>query len=282
MEENLRSIAMAYLAAGVGAILLPVAVFLFGYRRWGWRGRVALTGATTFLVFQGILRLPWLPAFNAWATARWGVAAAALLASLTAALWEETGRYVTYRVAVRRPRAADAVALGIGHGGFESAALVGLSLVATAVALLVLPLVEGTGSPSAEGARAASLILPPEAAAGLRQAREAVLAGGLAAPALAFLERVAALSLHVGLSVLVAVAWVRRRSVLWLAAVGVHFAVNAVAVTLAQAGHAVLAEAVVLVLSAAFLWRALRWGPVLDAAVEVPGPHGPAGDGGGL
>ncbi|WPD18276.1 YhfC family glutamic-type intramembrane protease [Thermaerobacter composti] len=287
MDDRLRAIALMYGLAGAGAILLPAVVFWLGHRRWGWRARVALIGAATFLVFQGLLRLPWLPAFNAWATARWGVAATALLASLTAALWEETGRYVAYRLVVRRPRAADAVAMGLGHGGFESAVLVGLSLLATAIALWLLPWAEGMGGPAGGDRPGAPFGLPPEAAAGLRQAREAVLAGGFAAPALAFVERVAALALHVGLSVLVAAAWVRGRAILWAAAVGVHFAVNAGAVTLAQSGHGLLAEGVALVLAAGFLWRALRWAPVLDAAVVgvegasvgVAGAHGRAGGG---
>ncbi|HEY8487483.1 MAG TPA: YhfC family glutamic-type intramembrane protease [Thermaerobacter sp.] len=272
MEDQLRSIALAYVVAGAGAILLPAIVFLAGYRRWGWRTRVALIGAATFVVFQGILRLPWLPAFNQWATARWGVAVTALLASLTAALWEETGRYVAYRVLVRRPRLADATAMGIGHGGFESAVVVGLSLLATGISLLALPLIEAAGP---GGRWSATVVLPAEAEAALRQAREAVLEGGLLAPVLALVERIGALGLHTGLSVLVAAAWVQRRAALWLVAVGIHFAANAVAVTLAQMGQAVAAEVAVLIVAAVTLFTSLRWGPMLGAAAVHPGD--PAG-----
>ncbi|GAB6876573.1 YhfC family glutamic-type intramembrane protease [Thermaerobacter litoralis] len=263
MEEQLRGIALAYGAAGAGAILLPALLFLAGYRRWGWRGRIALTGAATFLIFQGLLRLPWLPAFNQWATDRWGTAAAALLASLSAGLWEETGRYVAYRLVVRRPRLAEATAMGLGHGGFE-AVMVGLSLVVTGVTLLALP--PAGAASGGSGVWGIPGALPAEAEAALRQAQQAILAGGIGTPVLALVERIGALGLHIGLSVLVAAAWVRGRAVLWLAAVGIHFAANAAAVTLAQMGQAVAAEAVALILAALTLLVALRWGPVLDAA----------------
>ncbi|EKP95568.1 YhfC family glutamic-type intramembrane protease [Thermaerobacter subterraneus] len=278
MGDPLRSIAVTYMMAGAGAIVLPALVFAAGYRRWGWRARVALVGAATFLVFQGLLRLPWQPAFSAWATARWGVAAAGLLASLTAALWEETGRYVAYRAAVRRPRLADAAAMGVGHGGFESAVLVGLSLLGTGIALLALPLLGAGGSGPGPGGGTAPgpgwPALPAEAGPALDQLRQAALEGGVLAPVLALVERAAALTLHVGLSILVAAAWVQRRAVLWLAAVVIHFAANAAAVALAQMGYAVAAEGVVLVMAGLTLYTGLRWGPLLDAAAGWDGPTG--------
>ena len=259
MDPQPIPVAVAYVAAGAGAIALPLVAFLLLRRRYGLRGRVFLVGAATFFVFQGLLRLPWLPAFNQWSQARLGVAATLLLASLTAALWEETGRYVAYRFVVRRPAGADAVAMGLGHGGFESAVLVGGGMLVFGLTLMALPAVQAAGG------------LPAEVQAQLEQAGRVAVASGVTGPLLALVERVGALTLHVGLSILVAAARVRRRASLWLAAVAVHFAVNAAAVALAQAGHTVLAEGAVILLAAAFLAASRRWLPVLDGAAAVAG-----------
>lgn len=45
--------------------------------------------------------------------------------SLTAGPFEETGRLLIMSHLLRRPRFADGVAFGLGHGGLEAAALVG-------------------------------------------------------------------------------------------------------------------------------------------------------------
>lgn len=263
MDRELFQGAVAHLLGGAGAMALPLVLFFALRRRYRLPGRVFLVGAGTFFVFQGILRLPWQNAFTQWSQPRWGVLVTLLVASFTAALFEETGRYVAYRWMVRRPSGADAVAMGLGHGGFESAVLVGLSLVGVAIAVLLT----GTGA----------LSLPPEAAEALAQAADAVRRGGWAAPGLALVERVAALGLHVGLSILVAAAWAFGRARWWLLAVAVHFGVNAVATSLAASGQAVMAEALVLAAAAVFLRVVARWLPELDrraatAAMMAPTP----------
>jgi len=257
VADNLATIARAYILAGAGAIILPFVAF-FVLRRWlALRGRIFLIGAATFFVFQMLLRLPWQPAFARWAQAAVGPTLTLVLASLTAALFEETGRYVAYRVAVRRPSGADAVALGLGHGGFEAAVLVGLNLISLGTMLLLGDAVAG--------------VLPPEAQAALQQARDAAVRGGVLNPLLALVERVAAVGLHVGLSILVGLAYARRRAAWWWAALAVHFAVNAVAGLVGQfTGNAVLTEVVVVLLAGTFLLWAVRWLPAFDTASGAP------------
>jgi len=90
-------------------------------------------GALVFAVFQIFTRVPAVTALN-------NVFASQLKASapfrftwyvilaLTAGLFEEVGRYVGYRVLMRREEKtwSKAVMYGIGHGGIESIVLVGL------------------------------------------------------------------------------------------------------------------------------------------------------------
>lgn len=264
MDVNLTAIGVAYLLAGVGAIILPVMAFLV-VRRWlPLKWRVFALGAATFLVFQGILRLPWQRAFTQWGQVTMGATVTMLLASLTAGLFEETGRYVAYRIAIRRPTKADAVALGLGHGGLESAILVGLGFLSLSLNLFVSQQVGGA--------------LPPEAREALEQARETVVRGGLLAPIVALVERIAAMAIQVGLSVLVGIAYIRQRAACWWAAVGVHFAVNAISGLLAQfTGNPILTEIGVVLMAGILLASTVRLMPIFGESsfdVRAPGPAG--------
>ncbi|MCL6521682.1 MAG: YhfC family intramembrane metalloprotease [Firmicutes bacterium] len=260
------------LGAGLFAIALPFLGFALLGRRWRLSWRAFGIGAATFFVAQVVLRLPWIGPLTAWlqrhgASTPPAALGVVLLAAVTAGLFEEGARYLAYRLALPRPRPGEALAMGLGHGGLESILLVGLNGVVTAALLLVL-----AAHPSA---------LPAALAEQLRRGVAPALAGGPALPLLGALERLSALALQVALSVVVAVAVLRRSFALWLGAFGVHTGVDALAGFLPLWTRSLpLTEAAVLaaaLLAAAWALRLLRSDAWPGSGEEAPAATGPAG-----
>jgi uncharacterized membrane protein YhfC len=115
-------------------------------------------GALVFLVFQLLTRLPLAsvlestvlasllrtsPAFN-WT---WLV-----ILAVTAGLFEEVGRYVGYRLFMRRePKTwAKAVMFGLGHEGLESMVLVGGQIILTLLSIPILSAINVNSLPAAQ------------------------------------------------------------------------------------------------------------------------------------
>jgi uncharacterized membrane protein YhfC len=188
-------------------------------------------------------------------TLQWGWLA---LLSASAGVCEEVGRWIGYRWLFRPEQRTwrQGVLYGLGHGGLESMVLIG-GLSALSLAGLVA--LNGTDVVAQ---------LPPEQ----RQAARAQLAALAVQPAwfplLGAWERLSALALHVGLSLIVLRAF-NQRSPIWLAvAVVVHTTVNFVAVALlrllgttdpAVAGVAV--ELAIVLMAGAVIWASLRMSP---------------------
>jgi len=239
------AVATALGTSAAVALLLPVALVL------AWRGRTRASwraagmGALVFVVSQLVLRLPWQIPLGRWVMAESGGRGALftgflLLSSLTAGLFEETGRWLGYRYLVPGARSREeGVMFGLGHGGVESILLVGLSLAGTLVAAALLS--QGKLPEPAASAVAGQLgALSPSTA----------LAGGF--------ERACAIALHTGLSLVVLQALTRPGGFRWvLLSIGLHSAVNGAAVSLRFLGVWPV-EAVVAVASAAVLWAGWR------------------------
>lgn len=215
-----------------------------GVRRYPKVGRAFAAGMLAFVASQVLTRIPlmiWLSGQDAgWA--QWLVSGP--VASFTAGLFEETGRLLVMLWLLRRfHRWIDGISFGLGHGGIEAVLLVGLNqLVSLTVAVLA-----DTGQTGALGQ------LPAET-------REQLLTALTGTPPLQFylagVERISAIGLHVGLSVLILWGIVAgRRALAWVAAVLIHGAGNLTAVLLVSSGlpnAVLLAEVALLVLVAAF------------------------------
>ena len=236
------------LAVTAGICLVgPVLVALWWHRR----SRAPLAafgaGALVFLVSQVILRLPWHIPLGRWVQthADWLIPFL-LLSSLTAGLFEETGRWVGYRRLLRKERSLRiGVMFGLGHGALESILLAGLPL----AGLLVTWVMASRG-----------MIPPGPALEAVRQQTAAIDGWKVL---LAAVERASAIASHVGLSLIVLQVWLRG-GLRWLAlAIALHFAVNAAAAILVIALHLspVIGEAVLVVLAFGVLglgWRLTR------------------------
>lgn len=225
----------------------------------GWR--VFWMGALVFVVSQMLLRIPLVTALQAALGPQ--IAGSALLSfaaatalSLTAALFETAGRYAGYRLLLRRdPKSwGTGVLFGLGHGGIESALLIGGLAISQLVTLTTLTAagLEALPAAQAEGLRAlaASVNIQP-AWLGLHGAW----------------ERIVGMAFHVGMSLLVLQTVVRgeRR---WLGyALGAHFLMDFIAPVLlpallpAGATRALAQQAVLLIALAFALWVTLALRP---------------------
>ncbi len=191
---------MTYLYASVAvlcALVLPVILSILLCVRHKPLWKPVLFGALTFTVFQMFLRIPLLGALSgqAWFLAFAGAQPLlyALLLSLTAALFEEGGRWLVISLFLKKQRSTtEGLAFGVGHGGIEAILLVGINV------LLVL----------------ITSVFPDEPSL--------LLAAGV--------ERLSAMTLQVGFSIMVVRA-VREKNRLWLLlAFALHTLVDLVAV----------------------------------------------------
>ncbi len=118
---------VAFVLAGLLTVasVLVFAVAIAQKTKASWK--YWLYGSAVFIVFQGVLRLPWLISLNILLRDALRSSAGALFgftafAALTAALFERGGQWVLFRKFVRPEErtAANALMIGAGHGGVEA------------------------------------------------------------------------------------------------------------------------------------------------------------------
>ncbi len=141
-----------------------------------------LVGALVFLVSQVLVRIPLLqmssqmPWYQAMAS---NFVVLVVFLSFTAGLFEETGRYLAFRFLLRKQlETKNALAYGVGHGGFEAIYLIGLTFINNIVISLMINagtfdqnVAPSLGS-SADMVRAQLVNIPPStfAVAGIERA----------------------------------------------------------------------------------------------------------------
>jgi uncharacterized membrane protein YhfC len=195
------------IAAILSEIALPLLLGLIARRRLGVGWRYFGYGALIFFLFQLITRVPIVqvvqtalaPQLRASFTLQmvW-----VTILALTAALFEEVGRYIGYRWLMGREEKtwSKAVMYGLGHGGLESMLLVaGLTLIGL-INLLLLPSIVGS--------------LPADQRTLVEQQLAAVRGQPDWLPLVGAWERVWSIAFHVAMSVVV--LQVFRRGMIWL------------------------------------------------------------------
>lgn len=112
--------------------LLPVVLTVYFYRRHKISLMAVLLGAMVFLISQVVIRIPLLSILG---KQQWyidmsaNIYVIALFLGLTAGLFEEVGRYIGMKFFMKKNLSwKNGVAFGIGHGGIEAIALVGLTI----------------------------------------------------------------------------------------------------------------------------------------------------------
>ena len=273
MTESLLATAPAWVAVTLLAITIQVVVPLVAgwvaVRRLGVGWRFFWYGALVFFVSQMVARLPLVQVGQVLlqdalssTVVQW---IWIVVLSFSAGLFEEGGRWIGYRWLFRPEERTwrPAVVYGLGHGGLESMVLIAGLGVLSLVGLLAM-----TSTDLSQ--------LQPEQ----REAVQALVAAVAAQPAwfplLGAWERLSAMTIHVGLSLIVLQAF-RRASWVWLpVAILVHGTVNVVGLTVLRLvggmtpAGLVLVEVVIMLMAIAVLWGGLRLRDREDEANACP------------
>ncbi|MCR5448971.1 MAG: YhfC family intramembrane metalloprotease [Solobacterium sp.] len=232
----------------LAGFLLPLALLIVLRRKYGCKVKAFLIGAIVMLVFaltlesavhQVVLTSP------VGVTIQQNIFLYALYGGFMAALFEETGRYLSMRFLMKDMYSNDmnAVMYGAGHGGFEAMVVLGITGINNLVLALAGPPVGPTNVPGLAEDMAAQIASYPT---------YMFLLG--------IVERVSAICLHIALSIFVWKAVTKGgayRKYLLLAFL-IHFAVDACTVILATYAGAVLLEIILLPICIALLYYAMK------------------------
>lgn len=211
-------------------------------------------GALVFLVFQLLTRIPIVTVLQATVLMHLLLTSTAftwiwlMILAITAGLFEEVGRYVGYRLFLRRePKTwSKAVMFGLGHGGLESMVVVGGQIVLNAINTLMLLTLNVNTLPVAQRQTIIHLFAD-------------INAEPLWLPLLSAWERLWTLPLHVALAVIVLQVF-RRQQIVWLfLAILFHALVDFVTGAIPQVlGHSItitlLVEGIVCVFGLISVW----------------------------
>ena len=218
---------------GVNALLgivIPICLSIYLVRRHHARISTILIGAGTFILFALVLEsllhqivLKGPHGASILNHPLWY----ALYGGLAAGLFEETGRFLSMKFLMKKePTAAlPGVAYGIGHGGAEMLVIFGITMIGNlAVSFLI-----NSGQADTIFAK-----VPAEAAPQLQAQLDQLQTIGAGTLFIGFWERLSALILHLGLSLMVWAAVRKGGKWLWLfpAAIALHALVDSGAVLL--------------------------------------------------
>jgi uncharacterized membrane protein YhfC len=243
-----------FVAQGLIVLIGVIALAVVLHRRLPAMWRSWVWGALSFIASQ-VARIPLLLALTAisqmlgWNFGQegnfwlnWAVL------SLTSGLFEESARYLVLRFLARETRGwREAVMFGAGHGGIEAVLLVALTAFSNAFVLM-----------NADALLAQTQAAAPGTVPALTQQIESLRTVGIGLIGASLIERVFAITLHIGLSVMVMQA-VQGRGVKWLLfAMLIHAAANGVTLLAQRAFGVVGAEVVVALFGLAMLAYTLR------------------------
>ena len=207
-----------------------------------------------------------LPALDGWgigaAQSGWKLAALGIAVGLSAGIFEETARYLSFRFWLNKePNAMIPIKYAVGHGGIE-AFLLGILALYALIQVLTLG---GEGSLNS---------FPPDQADLIRTQISAYWYVDWQHSLLGAWERVSALSFHVGASLMIYKS-VREKKPSWVAiAVLGHTMLNAFAVISSQKLDFVLLESILFIFALGWLFWAwtLRVRDVEELMLELPLP----------
>jgi uncharacterized membrane protein YhfC len=232
----------AYIISFLGMMLLPIFLWIYFTRQFGLSWKLLLAGALTFIASQ-VLHIPLVFGINAFLQSLPRLANALVL-GLLAGIFEETARYILFKLILKNARSwKEGVLVGLGHGGIE-AFLIGVSAAATFVFMLGYRNIDLSTVPS----------IPADQLELAKQQVTAYWSAPWYLALMGFVERIFAICLHVSLSVMVLYAVVYRKPIwFWLALLW-HAFVDAVAVYMGQQLGLLALEGMIGVFAIFSLW----------------------------
>ena len=217
--ENIRFTNTAFAAIGLQAILviaLVSAVALIWKKKTKQPFELYLIGAVTFFVSAMVLEnIPKVPVLSLPAIKNSPVLTT-VVASVFAGLFEETGRFIAFRTAMKKNHdKKNAISYGIGHGGFEALFLI----LSTAITYIVMGIMINSGNTEKITAD-----MDEAAIALVTEQLKAVSTSTFSSVLPAVFERISAMTFHISCSVLVfAAAKNKKYIMLYPIAILLHF-----------------------------------------------------------
>lgn len=251
-----------YIISFLGMIFLPIIAWIYFSRNFRLSWKLVLAGGLTFIASQ-ILHIPLVAALGSF-FAKSTLLVNAVVLGLLAGIFEETARYILYKFILKNSRTwKEGILVGLGHGGTE-ALILGV-LTATAFATMI-------------AYRSIDLSTVPSIPADqVELATQQVAAYWSTPPYLAimgFVERIFAMCLHVGLSVMVLYAIAYKKPVWFWMALLWHALVDAVAVYMIQKVGVLAVEGIIAVFALISLWIVFILRPMFSQDMtEAPTPE---------
>lgn len=237
---------MIMMAVGaVFSVAVPILLGRWLVKKYNANVGPILVGAGVFVVFALILE----PIVHnlvlkgtLGATIKGNIWYYALYGGLAAGIFEETGRFLGMKFLMKKeaPTAVPAVAYGVGHGGAEMILVYGMTMLANIVVSVMI-------NAGQADVFFASVPREGDAQAQIQAQLTQLETAGIGTYLLGLWERLSALILQLGLSVMVWAA-VRKGGIwLWLfpAAILLHFVVDGITVVLAKSASMVAVESII-------------------------------------
>lgn len=243
------SVITAFAVALICTLVLPVVLLIVLGATKKISGLPLLAGAAAFFFSQIMLRIPilqtlaaeeWFQNFSAYFFPY------VIMLSLTAGLFEETGRLVGAKLLKTRRTFRDVVSFGLGHGICEVIILIGFSHINNLILCLAL---------NGKGFTWLIAGLTPDVLETLTAQFTAVTATDIY---LGIMERVSAVLFHIFATTLVFQGVIKKKKRYYFLAVGAHTAFNLAATVCARYAGVVLTEFVLLALALAAGYYVLR------------------------
>ncbi len=200
------------------SFLVPIGLVVYFYRKERIYLPAVLVGALIFLVFQLLTRIPllnYLAGMDWFEQVTQSLLLLVIFFALSAAVFEECGRYLGGRFLLSKHLSwKNGVAFGIGHGGFEAMALVGT----TNINNLVMSIMVNTGNFDS--------MYAPQLGEMANQIKQQLIQTDPALFFVAGIERLAAIAIHIALSLIV-IYGIKQKKLIYLGyAILLHTLVN--------------------------------------------------------
>ncbi|MBS4200759.1 YhfC family intramembrane metalloprotease [Bacillus sp. FJAT-49732] len=198
------------------AIGTPIFLLVFFKKRYKISLIVLLIGMATFFLFASVLEgllhsyfLVWNKSTKQFFENPWLFM---LYGGLMAGIFEETGRFIMMKFALKKYREwKDGLAFGLGHGGMEAILLVGVN----SIVMIVFAFMINNGTFD-------SLLMSDQTKEAMTPIKDQLTNGSSFIILLGGIERLSALSIHLGLSILVMYAIRSRKILFFFLAIIIH------------------------------------------------------------